>query len=123
MTLQLFDSWLFLRHYIINCSCFRIERLWRDVYEHVLDMFYHIFYNLEAEGQLNPDSDAHIFALHWIFIPHLQRHLAFFKEAWNHHRLRTEGNQSPIQLWMGHRTHIREDPIQVNSQIVTKRTL
>ncbi|KAL6459658.1 hypothetical protein MHYP_G00314170 [Metynnis hypsauchen] len=92
----------------------KIERLWRDVYEHVLDMFYHIFYNLEAAGQLNPDSDAHIFALHWIFIPHLQRHLAFFKEAWNHHRLRTEGNQSPVQLWMVHRTCIIEDPIQVD---------
>ncbi|XP_076830250.1 uncharacterized protein LOC143476134 [Brachyhypopomus gauderio] len=91
----------------------RIERLWRDVYEHVLDMFYHIFYNLEIEEQLNPDSDIHIFALHWSFLPHLQRHLAFFKNAWNHHGLRTEGNQSPIQLWMGHRTQMNEH-IQVD---------
>ncbi|KAG2468486.1 TRI25 ligase, partial [Polypterus senegalus] len=39
----------------------RIESLWRQVYEHVLDLFFHILYNLEAEGQLSPDSDFDIF--------------------------------------------------------------
>uniref|UniRef100_A0A3B3SM68 Integrase core domain-containing protein n=1 Tax=Paramormyrops kingsleyae TaxID=1676925 RepID=A0A3B3SM68_9TELE len=81
----------------------KIERLWRDVYDQVLDIFYHIFLNLEAEGLLNPDSDIDIFAPHWSFFNHLQRHLTFFMEAWNHHRLRTAGSQSPIQLWIGHR--------------------
>ncbi|RXM91841.1 hypothetical protein EOD39_20760 [Acipenser ruthenus] len=37
----------------------RIERLWRDVFSNVLDLFYQIFYNLESEGLLNPDNEIH----------------------------------------------------------------
>ncbi|XP_065124067.1 uncharacterized protein [Paramisgurnus dabryanus] len=92
----------------------RIERLWRDVYEHVLSMFYHIFYNMETEGILNPDSETDIFALHWSFAPHLQRHLAFFKDAWNNHRIRTAGSQSPVQLWLRYSANNTDDPIQVD---------
>ncbi|KAL0970155.1 hypothetical protein UPYG_G00238050 [Umbra pygmaea] len=76
-----------------------IERLWRDVYQYVLDQFHHLFYNLEAEGLLNPDDEVHLYALHWSFLPQLQRHLAFFQEGWNNHKLRTANNQSPLQLW------------------------
>uniref|UniRef100_A0A673LH16 Integrase catalytic domain-containing protein n=1 Tax=Sinocyclocheilus rhinocerous TaxID=307959 RepID=A0A673LH16_9TELE len=89
----------------------RIERLWRDVFGGVLDLFYTTFYNLEHEGLLNPDDEVHLYALHWSFLPHIQRHLSFFKDAWNHHRLRTEGNQSPYQLWTRHR--LEEDLYQV----------
>ncbi|XP_073718079.1 uncharacterized protein [Misgurnus anguillicaudatus] len=92
----------------------RIERLWRDVYEHVLSMFYHIFYNMETEERLNPDSETDIFALHWSFAPHLQRHLAFFKDAWNNHSIRTAGSQSPIQLWLRYSANNTDDPIQVD---------
>ncbi|KAK1172546.1 hypothetical protein AOXY_G5155 [Acipenser oxyrinchus oxyrinchus] len=72
----------------------RIERLWRDVFSSVLDLFYQIFYNLEAEALLNPDNEIHLYTLHWAFLPQVQRHLQFFKEGWNNHKLRTEGNQS-----------------------------
>ena len=77
----------------------RIERLWRDVFAGVLDLFYHIFCNLERDRLLDTGEEIHIYALHWTFMPHIQRHLEFFKNGWNHHRLRTEGNQSPLQLW------------------------
>uniref|UniRef100_A0AAQ4RJX6 Integrase catalytic domain-containing protein n=1 Tax=Gasterosteus aculeatus aculeatus TaxID=481459 RepID=A0AAQ4RJX6_GASAC len=45
----------------------RIERMWRDVYEHALDLFYQIFTSLEDQGTLNPDNEVHLFALHLIF--------------------------------------------------------
>ncbi|KAF7653783.1 hypothetical protein LDENG_00078590 [Lucifuga dentata] len=77
----------------------------------VLDLFYTILTNLEREGLLNPDSELHIFALHWCFLPHIQKHLQFFQNGWNCHRLRTEGNQSPFQLWTRHE---REEPIEVD---------
>ena len=32
----------------------RIERLWRDVYEGVLSMYYQLFYFLEDEGDARP---------------------------------------------------------------------
>ncbi|KAI7789825.1 hypothetical protein IRJ41_009953 [Triplophysa rosa] len=92
----------------------RIERLWRDVYEHVLSMFYHIFYNMGTEGILNPDSEINIFALHWSFLPHLQRHIAFFKDAWNNHRIRTAGSQSPFRLCLRYSANNTDDPLQVD---------
>ncbi|XP_076843075.1 uncharacterized protein LOC143487790 [Brachyhypopomus gauderio] len=92
----------------------RIERLWRDVYVGVLDLFYTIFTSLEREGLLNPDSEVHLYALHWCFLPQLQKHLDFFKRGWNCHRLRTEGNQSPLQLWTQHEHEAVQDPIQVD---------
>ncbi|XP_076840674.1 uncharacterized protein LOC143485214 isoform X2 [Brachyhypopomus gauderio] len=94
----------------------RIERLWRDVFGGVLDLFYTIFCNLEREGLLNPDEEIHIYALHWTFLPHIQRHLQFFKDGWNHHRLRTEENQSPLQLWMQNQLEGYQDPPQVDME-------
>lgn len=61
-----------------NHKLIRIERLWRYVYTGVLDLFYSIFNNLEREGLLNPDSEVHVFALHWCFLPHVQKHLEVF---------------------------------------------
>ncbi|KAI7790565.1 hypothetical protein IRJ41_003596 [Triplophysa rosa] len=90
----------------------RIERLWRDVYQHVLDLFSCLFLDLEAEGTLNPDNEKHLFSLYWSFLPQLQRHLEFFQEAWNNHKLRTAGNQSPLQLWT--RFQDIQDPYQVD---------
>lgn len=82
---------------------FRIERLWRDVYTQVLDLFHTLFYHLEMTGLLNPDDEIHIFALHWTFSLQLQHQLNTFKEAWNFHRLRTENGRSPYQLWLQNR--------------------
>ncbi|KAK6317433.1 hypothetical protein J4Q44_G00128330 [Coregonus suidteri] len=38
--------------------------MWRDVYEHALDLFYQIFTSLEDQETLNPDNEVHLFALH-----------------------------------------------------------
>lgn len=76
-----------------------IERLWRDVYMCVTDLFHSIFSSLEDEGLLSPDNDVHIFALHWVFLRRLQHHLDCFVDGWNSHPLRTERNRSPLQLW------------------------
>ncbi|KAM4571929.1 uncharacterized protein V3H82_011460 [Fundulus diaphanus] len=91
----------------------RIERLWRDVFGAVLDLFYTTFCNLEAEGLLNPDNEIQLYALHWAFLPQLDRHLQLFKDGWNHHRLRTERNQSPHLLWSQNQRE-GEDPYQVD---------
>ncbi|CAL8235936.1 unnamed protein product [Boreogadus saida] len=36
----------------------RIERLWRDVYTQVLDLFHTLFHEMEASWMLNPDSES-----------------------------------------------------------------
>lgn len=77
----------------------RIERLWRDVYYAVVQTFYCLFYYLEGQGYLEVGDDRHLFALHYIYLPVINKCLLDFKEAYNHHPLRTERNKSPYQLW------------------------
>ncbi|XP_041864185.1 uncharacterized protein LOC121654221 [Melanotaenia boesemani] len=78
----------------------RIERLWRDVYENVLDLYYNIFIQMEADGVLNPDDEIDLYALHRCFMSHIQHSLQCFKQAWNHHGLRTASHRTPMQLWL-----------------------
>lgn len=55
---------------------------------------------MELEGLLDPLSDKHIFLLHYVYLPRIQRSLDQFREGWNHHSIRTEHNQSPYQLFV-----------------------
>ncbi|TRY85628.1 hypothetical protein DNTS_008764 [Danionella cerebrum] len=77
----------------------RIERLWRDVFLHVLQSFYSTFYSLEDSELLIPGNDVHNVSLSLVFLPEIQSRLQHFKEAWNHHALRTEHNKTPTQIW------------------------
>lgn len=54
---------------------------------------------MESTGILNTDDPIHVFTLHLIFIPRINRALHEFREAFNHHKVRTEGNWSPYQMW------------------------
>lgn len=60
---------------------------------------------LEELGFLDPSNEVHLFCLHYICLPRIRQHLSMWKDAWNMHPLRTESNQSPIQLWTGGQLH------------------
>lgn len=77
----------------------RIERLWRDVFASCLAPLYYTFYDLEDEGLLDPMDDIDLFCLHFVFIPRINQHLKTFKAAYCRHKLRTEHNRTPLQLW------------------------
>ncbi|XP_072019067.1 uncharacterized protein [Amphiura filiformis] len=77
----------------------RIERLWRDVFQIVLSSFYIQFKEFETRGILDPDNELHIFCLHKIYLPRINYLLNSFVDMWNNHRLRTEGNRTPLQLF------------------------
>ena len=77
----------------------RIERLWRDSHRCVTSVYYRLFYFLEENDLLVPINDKHLFALHFVFLPRINRALEHFKRAWNDHGLRTERNQTPRQLF------------------------
>ena len=77
----------------------RIERLWKDVFTYVLQHYHNLFYFLEANNDLDPDNEIHMFALQYVFMPRVNRALDCFIAQWNHHPIRTEGNESPLQLW------------------------
>ena len=57
-------------------------------------------FTLESEGLLNVDSVTDLVALHFVFLPVIQRHVEYFREGWCNHRLRTEHNYTPNQLFI-----------------------
>ena len=77
----------------------RVERLWRDSHRCVTSTFYNLFYYLEANSLLNPIEELHLLALHYVFIPRINRALTQFRNAWNNHGIRTERSQTPNQLF------------------------
>ena len=77
----------------------RIERLWRDLHHSVTKLFYRLFYYLEQHDLLDPLDEQQLYALHYIFVPRINKALNEFKNAWNHHRIRTAHSKSPHQLF------------------------
>ena len=84
----------------------RVERMWRDVYQGVLRLYYDIFHYLESIHMLDPKNDIHLFCLHYVFIPRINEHLKAWKEAWDKHPLRSEHNFTPEQLWTAGLQHV-----------------
>ena len=77
----------------------RIERLWKDSHRCATSVFYRLFYYLEQNELLNPITEEHIYALHYVFLPRINRALKQFQAAWNDHGVRTERGQTPNQLF------------------------
>lgn len=77
----------------------RIERLWRDLFQSTLRLYYRLFYYLEARGALDPIDPLDLYSLHYVYLPRINRSLAQFEEGWNHHGIRTAAHMSPHQLF------------------------
>ena len=78
----------------------RIERLWRDVFDGVLYIYYSLFYHLEGCGVLDPSSESDLFALHYVYKPRINHHLSVWKEGYLRHQIRTAGQRTPMQLYI-----------------------
>ena len=93
----------------------RIERLWRDVFSHVLQLYYSLFYFLEDNGLLDCELDTDLYALHFVFVPLINRALKQFQDAYNNHSLRTEHHWTPLMIWNNgilSSEHARETAVQ-----------
>ena len=77
----------------------RVERLWRDVFDGVLVLYYNLFYYLEGVQMLNPSDDVSMFCLHYIFIPRINQSLSEWKEAWVNHPMSSMNGKTPQQLF------------------------
>ena len=78
----------------------RIERLWRDVFFGCTHTFYTLFSCMEDSGILDPSNEVHLYALHYVFLPRLNRQLAQFVSGHARAPISTEHNKSPEQLWI-----------------------
>ena len=90
----------------------RIERLWRDVRNKVIQYYMDLFKSFERMG-MKIDDPWHIFTLQYLFMPRIQEDLNAFKSIWNNHALSTEKNRTPLQLLILRRDSIAPD-IHVN---------
>jgi hypothetical protein len=79
----------------------RIERLWVDVTHGFGRKWKSFFQDLEVHDGLNPDSDAHIWLLHYLFLPAVNIDALEWAEAWNQHTMsiRGERQRSPRDMF------------------------
>ena len=77
----------------------RIERFWRDLHRCVTQLYNRLFYYLEFENLLDPLDNVNLYALHFVYLPHINKSLAEFKEGWNNHSIRTAHGRTPNQLY------------------------
>ncbi|KAF6758397.1 hypothetical protein DFP72DRAFT_807962 [Ephemerocybe angulata] len=78
----------------------RIERLWKDYYIGLIDKWYHFFHDLEAFYGLDVDNPIHLWLLHHLFLPALNEEAQRWAASWNHHRVRTERNRTPREMFL-----------------------
>ena len=79
-----------------NC---RVERMHRDVYAGFLCFYAQLFHEMENNGILDTLNDLHLYCLHHIYLPRINRSLEEFVGQMNNRPVSTEHNNSPVQLW------------------------
>ena len=78
----------------------RIERFWKDVRVSVTQYFKELFTEMEEYGCLDASNDVDVFCLHYVFQPRINRCLNEFKTRWNLHKLSSENDKTPSQLYI-----------------------
>ena len=68
------------------------------MHKSVTSLFYKLFYFMEQNDLLNHLEDKHLFALHYIYVPRINKALSSFMNGWNHHPIRTS-HKSPHMLF------------------------
>ena len=86
----------------------RIERLWRDVFMAVSQLYYRLFYHMESTALLDPLDPVHLYALHFVFLPRINKALSDFIKGWNQHTLSKTGGQSPLKLYTKEMVRLRQ---------------
>ena len=77
----------------------RIERLWADLRRVVISYYIRLFLHLESSQVLDRLNEDHLFALHYVFLPRINRAIEEFVSGWNNHPLSSAGNRSPLSVW------------------------
>jgi len=55
---------------------------------------------MEENFLLDPVNEVHLYALHFVYLPRINRSIEEFILQWNNHPVRTENSLSPLQMWM-----------------------
>ena len=65
----------------------RVERFWGEVIRYIVRHFRNIFFLLENEGFFDPLKEFHLSALHYIYVPRINKALKQFSNDWRYHPL------------------------------------
>ena len=79
----------------------QIERLWLTLTLAFGHKWYEFFHKLEFRHGLDVNSNNHIWLLHHLFLPSINRDVAEFVNTWNNHRIKIQGGtgRSPIDMY------------------------
>ena len=77
----------------------RIERLWRDMHRCAIKFYYRLFYFMEDRGLFDPSDSQHIYTLHYVYKPRINKTLLEFRDGWNQHGIHTAQGKTPHQLF------------------------
>ena len=98
----------------------RIERLWGEVKRVVVGHYQNIFYFLESQALLDPLDEIHLHALHYVYLPLINKALDEMSNVWAFHPLSSARNRSPNQLWhLGLSRFYSLDPETADQAMVT----
>ncbi|KAJ7612597.1 hypothetical protein FB45DRAFT_843087 [Roridomyces roridus] len=64
-----------------------------------LETYRQIFDHLETNGLLDMDNIVHSTCLYLVFVSRIQASLDRTRDAWNHHKIRTEQSRTPIAMY------------------------
>jgi hypothetical protein len=80
----------------------RIERLWLNLTLAFGHKWYEFFHKLEFRHGLDINSSNHIWLLHHLFLPSINREVAEFVDTWNNHRIqiRQGTGRTPIDMYV-----------------------
>ncbi|KAI0314680.1 hypothetical protein OF83DRAFT_1063417 [Amylostereum chailletii] len=80
----------------------RIERLWYDITKDFGRKWKTFFLTLELHHGLNPSQPAHIWLLHFLFLPSINKDAHEWAEVWNTHtmELPDQARKSPRELFL-----------------------
>ncbi|KAL4007073.1 adhesion G-protein coupled receptor G5 [Sarotherodon galilaeus] len=71
-----------------------------DLWQGMTNVYCDLFHHLDEEGIIDIDNEMHLWALHYIYLPRINRDLKDFTQQWNNHGLRTERHLSPLQIFV-----------------------
>ncbi|XP_058630121.1 uncharacterized protein LOC131539512 isoform X2 [Onychostoma macrolepis] len=90
----------------------RIERFWGDLWSGMINVYHSLFTFLESEGIIDLANELHMWALHYVYLPRINRDLRVFRRRWNNHGLRTEGFSTPVQLFVRACLRLQNRPLR-----------
>ena len=87
--------------FLIAVQNFRLpsNAAWQDMHSCVTLLYYRLFYYLEQIDLLDPLSNLHLWALHYVYLRRINRSLDEFVLSWNNHPIRSACHKTPQQLY------------------------